>query len=380
MNPDDPSSYPRRILLCVVGLSPQVVTETIFALTILQSPPFKPTEIYVITTRDGGERVILTLLDNESGAFFKLAQDYNLDLPKNAFVPDHVRVIHNNYGVPLDDIVTGEDNRAAADALSDFLRQLTEDSSAAIHVSIAGGRKTMGFFVGYALSLFGRQQDRLSHVLVPVEFEGHPQFFYPPPKPQVLFTRDNRPVRTDSARVSLADIPFVRLRHGVPQDLVAGTGSYARAVASVQQRLGPPELIIDLTKRQAIAAGQALPLPSVLFAWIAWFAERCRREGADASALHWSEADAADFLSIYESIRGAADPRVDRARASLIGGMTREYFEEKTARYNKLVRTVLGPRAGVYCLQPSGRRPRTRVGLRLPPEAIRFVGEDGPAP
>jgi CRISPR-associated protein (TIGR02584 family) len=28
-----------------------------------------------------------------------------------------------------------------------------------------GERKTMGFYVGYALSLFGRAQDRLSHVI-----------------------------------------------------------------------------------------------------------------------------------------------------------------------------------------------------------------------
>jgi CRISPR-associated protein (TIGR02584 family) len=33
-------------------------------------------------------------------------------------------------------------------------------------MSIAGGRKTMGFYAGYALSLYGRAQDRMSHVLV----------------------------------------------------------------------------------------------------------------------------------------------------------------------------------------------------------------------
>jgi CRISPR-associated protein (TIGR02584 family) len=41
----------------------------------------------------------------------------------------------------------------------------TADPQASLHVSIAGERKTMGFYVGYALSLFGRTQGRLSHVL-----------------------------------------------------------------------------------------------------------------------------------------------------------------------------------------------------------------------
>lgn len=37
----------------------------------------------------------------------------------------------------------------------------------------------MGFFVGYALSLFGRAQDRLSHVLVSDPFESLTDFYYP---------------------------------------------------------------------------------------------------------------------------------------------------------------------------------------------------------
>jgi CRISPR-associated protein (TIGR02584 family) len=48
-----------------------------------------------------------------------------------------------------------------------------------LHVSIAGGRKSMGFFAGYAFSLFGRTQDRLSHVLVNDPFESFPDFYFP---------------------------------------------------------------------------------------------------------------------------------------------------------------------------------------------------------
>jgi CRISPR-associated protein (TIGR02584 family) len=48
-----------------------------------------------------------------------------------------------------------------------------------LHVSIAGGRKTMGFYAGYALSLYGRAQDRMSHVLVDEKFEKGINFYYP---------------------------------------------------------------------------------------------------------------------------------------------------------------------------------------------------------
>lgn len=36
----EPHQFPRRILLCVTGLSPQIITETLYALTEQQRPPF----------------------------------------------------------------------------------------------------------------------------------------------------------------------------------------------------------------------------------------------------------------------------------------------------------------------------------------------------
>ena len=39
----NPAAYGRRILVAVTGLSPQVVTETLYALAVLQQPAFVPT-------------------------------------------------------------------------------------------------------------------------------------------------------------------------------------------------------------------------------------------------------------------------------------------------------------------------------------------------
>jgi len=39
------------------------------------------------------------------------------------------------------------------------------DPNIQLHVSLAGGRKSMRFFAAYALSLWGRDIDRLTHVL-----------------------------------------------------------------------------------------------------------------------------------------------------------------------------------------------------------------------
>ena len=162
-----PEDHPRRILLAVTGLSPQIVTETVYALAVAPAPPrrpFVPTEVRLITTKEGTERAELSLLHPESGWFHRLRADYAL--PPIAFESGHIHVLEDAAGRPLDDIRTPADNTRAADTITEVVRELTRDSESALHVSIAGGRKTMGFYLGYALSLYGRAQDRLSHVLV----------------------------------------------------------------------------------------------------------------------------------------------------------------------------------------------------------------------
>jgi len=64
-NGDHPATYPRRILLAVCGLSPQIVTETLYALASAPDLPFVPTEVHLITTREGAQRAELSLLSDD---------------------------------------------------------------------------------------------------------------------------------------------------------------------------------------------------------------------------------------------------------------------------------------------------------------------------
>lgn len=52
-----PTSYPRRLLVAVAGLTPQVVTESVYALAT-QPEPFIPTEVHLITTQPGAAFVV----------------------------------------------------------------------------------------------------------------------------------------------------------------------------------------------------------------------------------------------------------------------------------------------------------------------------------
>lgn len=288
--------YPRRILLCVTGLSPQVITETLYALAVRQEPGFVPTEIHLVTTTEGARHAQLTLLDVEQGKFWRLCEDYGLDAATIHFDTTTIHPIADQAGHPLDDIRSEADNAAAADAITALVRQLTADPDSCVHASIAGGRKTMGFFLGYAMSLFGRAQDRLSHVLVSGPFESHPEFFFPPGRSRVMLIGDNRPVSTAEAEITLADIPFVRLRDSLDKSLLTETASYGETVRRAQHSLEPAELVLDPKTQRVRCGDTAFTLPPIDFAFLAWFARRALQ---GKPPLRWTEADASELLAEY---------------------------------------------------------------------------------
>jgi CRISPR-associated protein NE0113 (Cas_NE0113) len=185
-------------------------------------------------------------------------------------------VITGADGKPLDDILTDADNVAVADFITEQVRALTADPAVSLHVTIAGGRKTMGLYIGYALSLFGRSQDRLSHVLVSPPFESLTEFFYPSPRTQVIRDRDGQPLDAKEARVHLGQIPFVRLRDGLPKRLLEGRVPFSEAVAEAQKALPPVALTLEPAKRRVIAADKAFVLQRSHFAFYWMMAERCR--------------------------------------------------------------------------------------------------------
>jgi len=363
-----PHPFPRRVLLAVTGLSPQTVTETLYALA-RATPAFLPTEIHLLTTAEGARLARAALLHTDGGQFHALLADYPA-LGHPAFDEESIHIITDAEGQPLADIRSPADNAAAADAITALVAELTRDDNAALHVSIAGGRKTMGFYLGYAFSLFGRPQDRLSHVLVSPPFENHPEFFFPPARPRRLATRDGRHVDTADAAVTLAEIPVVRLRHGLPDKLIDGRAGFVDTVDALQGSFAPPRLEIDLAGRSARCAGRNVSLTPALLAWLAFWA-RAARTGRPMR--HWREIEPAEFLRPYARVVGPDAEALDAAARRLSDGMEKEFFEQNNSKLETALKLALGQGATPYLLAREGRKPNTRRGLALPPAAIALV-------
>ena len=371
----DPHGFRRRVLLAVTGLSPQIVTETLYALAVQQQPAFMPTEIHLITTQEGANRARLSLLSESPGGFHSLCKDYHL--PEIAFPESNIHVLTGADGEPLEDIRTPEENLRAADFITEIVRQLTVDSESAVHVSMAGGRKTMGFFVGYALTLFGRPQDRLSHVLVSPPFESSYQFFYPTPYPKVIEVGANKLADTSTAEVTLAEIPFVSLRHGLPEELQEGRASYNETVEAARLTLGAPSLVIDVRNQQVTASGKQFHLAPAQLAMLLVFARRIlngekalcapSKEYKDSLEVAWAER----YLAELHRIVGLLGD-TDVAERTLTKGMDGDYFSTTLSRLHKSFEKNLGKTAIHYRIGDGGCRPR-QYSLSLWPTQITLI-------
>ncbi len=267
----------QNILFLVTGMTPAIITETIWALAcdpnLDEDSRWIPDRVEVLSTEHGLNQIHSRLLEN------KVIEQLKQDFPQLTHLVFDDSCMHSikdekNLTSALIDLKTPEDNEFAANQINERIRQFSQEENTSLHVSIAGGRKTMGFYAGYALSLHGRAQDRMSHVLVDDKFENIPDFFYPTPKTSYVTDRDGRVWDASKAQVWLADIPFVRMKDAINEKhQLKSDDSFIEVVAKIKNSFSPASLVIDLDKGSATFNGAEVKLPPREFAFLHWFAD-----------------------------------------------------------------------------------------------------------
>lgn len=304
----------------------------------------------------------------------RLCNEYSL--PRVRFGEGEIHVLRDMDGRVLSDIRTRADNEAAANGISAAIRRLTRRDDIELHVSIAGGRKTMGFFAGYALTLFGRRQDRLSHVLVEPNWENHPEFFYPTLRKRIIYSAapGSRPMDTAKARVELAEIPFVRLRELSGRE-PSGEG-YEGVVRNLQEQVSERGVMtLDFGSKELRAGGVRVRMAAAELAFAAMLMRRTMegKKALEGPGEGPDPAIGAAYLAEYRKLEGKGR---ERTEATLAAGMDRSYFLQRRARYTAALRRALGDAAEAYSVKTTGTRPRSGYELVLSRDQIRLCGEE----
>ncbi len=304
-------TYNKKILLSVTGMSPAVVTETLYALVTEKG--FIPDEIRVITTIQGKNKLLDVLCGivagrkERKGALEEFIEDYGDQYGFNHIHFDEscIEIIKDEQGNELADIRSPEENEQSADQIVELVGKLCQQEDSQLHVSIAGGRKTMGFFLGYALSLYGRTQDSLSHVLVAEEFENLPSFFYPKPTKHEIMDRNGKLIDASQAKVMLAEIPWVRLGLGVSEELLNNRVSYRESIKQAQEAIeDEPSMIFlkPIEDRKIQLGSKIIPFSARGYAFLLSLSLFKQREKI-YDVAHCEEEIISLYLSIYNALK-----------------------------------------------------------------------------
>ncbi len=339
-----------HLALFVLGRSPAILAETLAALA--EDPP---EAVWVITTEEGRKALAHALASDEGWARFVREWPEYAGMQPEAIqmrVPEGVTDIHDHETHKrMSEVILAAVDEAVACARR-------------ISASLAGGRKTMGYMMGLAMTLFGRPQDRLLHVLAPLEWE-RPGFFTPP--------------RAERARIRLVDVPFVRLRgHLKP---AAGKVPIERLAEAAQRAVDlamQPHLVLHVRRRIVESLGRELELPPREFAIYQFFAEeklhRCRKPErslcGDCRECFLSvdaiEARKAELVRMRAQFGGMDHPQVEKFRKSWSAkNAARTNLAEPLRRIAEQIEQAFSvdPRAEALKIVNIGPRGQPRYGL-----------------
>ncbi|KWU01489.1 CRISPR-associated protein [Vibrio toranzoniae] len=321
----------KNILVAVTGASPQVLTETLFALN--HQGKTMPDEVFVITTANSK----LTLEEGlfQDGHWNKLIEDYQL--PEIKFSSDNIWVISDEEGNVLDDAKAETDQVVMADFITQKVEEFTRNDDVAIHASIAGGRKTMAFYMGYAMSLYGREQDVLSHVFVDDDFEFVSEFYYPTPYDKYIVGRDKKKVvNTKDAKVTLAEIPFVRMRRQVDESIYnqMQSHSFSKTVSALNSAHSS-EIKVKISTRDKTldVAGVPVKLTAKALAIYLFFLKKTMRTETLGRSFEEDVDQTREYLEVLDSMR--ADVRLYKSMGLEDEGQWRQNEFELTPKLTK---------------------------------------------
>lgn len=372
----------KRILIAVCGLTPQVITETVFA---LHQQGRMPDQVRLLTTRRGKELCNAQLLSPVDGAWFKMLDEYGIDRNQTEFSSRLVLTPLDEDGNEPDDITDEAESERFLQLCMEQVFEATRSDDTQLLLSIAGGRKTMGACLTLAAQCYGRPQDRLFHILVSPEFESSREFWYPPRQSCEITLHDSQgqPYRKETrfARLTLVPVPFFSIRNRLTERHLKQPESPARLMLALvrEQR---SELTIDLPGRKLIWKGVECDLMPARLALYGFFALLKKDAGCSRTGCKGCDDCFVPVSGIFEREGMIADlyrriePGKDHDAMSDTGiqAISAENFNAYKSKLRRDLERAFGPvEADRLEITTRGRRPRTRYGLSLDRAQIRIV-------
>jgi CRISPR-associated protein (TIGR02584 family) len=342
----------KNILFAVVGKTPAVLTETLYALSIKESVPIH--EIEVITTQSG--KAILRkngFFDRKANPIIQLFKDYKLDKKYGVPVFNETRVRVPS-GLKDNDINSDRNNHLMEAEITRRMRFLTSsEQNYTVYASLSGGRKTMSAYMNLAMTIFARPQDDLFHVLHEGPGGTAPVgWWYPLPK-----------IKVQAKWINLFKVPFLRLRKHleefVPEVLIKDMPLTEASEMIEKAEFKQPKLAINLASKKEFILVNGKPLkaePKSLWwlALLAWRKKHLKQYEVTTDIqrnYQFSDEEKAYLTKAYKTFKFGEDPETDFYEEI----MTTKYWAPAGTKLNKELEKQLGSNAHFLNCQGGGR-------------------------
>ncbi len=187
-------SQQKHVLVAILGISPAVLTEAVWALAMQKN--IVPDEIVILTTTEGKDKFFKDVYNSK--IWNQLCSDLKAKgkpVDKMKIGQASFKIFPNENNDFAKDLPSYAANMRAADTMIEVLDGVIRGNKCVVHGLIAGGRKTMTALFFTCMCLMARKGDNVYHVLGP---EKVPDFYYP-----------RTPSEAD--KVNLFSVPFVRI-------------------------------------------------------------------------------------------------------------------------------------------------------------------------
>ena len=256
----------KNIFISALGQTPQVLTEALYGFWVQRKIPIHSIE--VIATPSSKEFLLSKgFLDDRRNPFKRLYDDYGLKKKGFPFPKFGASNIHVPPGAKKDNLNDSRENALMEAEISNQLRTLTSDPETNVFASLAGGRKTMSAYMILGMTVFGRRQDELFHVLFDGPSGKTPEdWWYPHPrKPK------------EKKWVNLFEVPFPRLHQVIQANMPDLLYKPLKDVFfGINEKLKEPTLEIEVGQGTvtAFVNGQPVKAEPRQIQWLALLAHR----------------------------------------------------------------------------------------------------------
>jgi len=379
----------KNILLFSTGLSPQVVTESIYYHTQIRRPPLEIDSIHIITDAKCESLIVKELLPENNGWLLRLAEDYHLDPSNVELHRKNIHTLTDKAGKPLLDLLTVDENQAAVETVFSLIKELTNDADVRLIASVAGGRKSMSVIVGQAMQFYAREQDLLTHVIVENRVLGLKDFYYPSPVSKIVIINGEE-INYHDVKIHLDEIPFIRLRPILGEFISQSDNNSLTSLVQIAQKqiedmIKPIMIEVDLKENRLTISEQMIKLPAKNLALYALLLQlRYEKYGEDKFEPGYVLADKLIeekmlmmYFYNYQMIYNANNIYVENEKTKINNLKERSLFftpkwlQETRSKINSKMKKALPPQIFALCqIQSVGGRFSTRYGVPVNPENI----------